>query len=207
LTAERSPDPSRQWAPGLPVLPIPAVYLLHGKGGSPMGTVNKIDSILSQHWPGLDFLRPKLPHSDPSALAEESVEFLHTQEIPQNALLLGISLGGLVAAKLQEAGRTDLQVIAISSPTWADGVRLEANADRRLVFYSSKDAVIAGRVDDWPKLAAFSRDMDWLSHDTDQHLKYIARLFNWYLDGTLPDLIDAIRSAPSRQGRDEAFRD
>ena len=195
MTAERLPDTPRLWAPGIPVLPIPVVYLLHGKGGSPRGTVMKIESILSQHWTGLEFHRPTMPHSDPSVLAEESVEFLHSQEIPQNALLLGISLGGLVAAKLQEVGRPDLQVIAISSPTWADAVQLETKQDRRLAFYSSKDTVIAGRVDDWPTLAGFSRDLVWLSHDTDKHLKYISSLFDWYLEGMLPDLIDSIRGS------------
>jgi hypothetical protein len=111
-------------------------------------------------------------------------------------LLLGISLGGLVAAELQEMDRPDLQVMAISSPTWADGVRLRNRAARRLAFYSSTDPVIADRVTEWPKLAFFSRDLHWLSHDTDQHLKYIARLFDWYLEGMLPKWIDDIRNMP-----------
>jgi len=204
LNGEHFPNPPCEWSPGLPVLPIPAVYLLHGKGGSPLGTVKKIESILNQHWPGLDFVRPRLPHSDPSVQAEESVDFLRSQEIPQNALIMGISLGGLVAAKLQEAGRPDLQVIAISSPTWADGVQLEKNADRRLAFYSSSDSVIAGRADDWPKLTSFSRDLVWLSHSTDEHLKYIARLFDWYVEGMLPQWVDSIRSTSlTKQERDE----
>jgi hypothetical protein len=44
-----------------PVFPIPAVYLLHGKGGSPEGTVKKLQAVLEQHWPGLGFVRPRLP--------------------------------------------------------------------------------------------------------------------------------------------------
>ena len=36
------------------VWPIRAVYLLHGKGGSPDGTVKKIQTVLEQRWPGLD---------------------------------------------------------------------------------------------------------------------------------------------------------
>ena len=163
------------------------------KVGSPQGSVRKIEEIIAQNWPGLDFVRPQLPHSDPRVLAEESVDFLRYQEIPQNALIMGISLGGLAAAKLQEADRPDLQIIAISSPTWADGVSLAERIERRLAFYSSKDSVIAGRVDEWPKLASFSRDLNWLSHDTDQHLTEIARLFDWYLEGKLPELIDGIR--------------
>jgi pimeloyl-ACP methyl ester carboxylesterase len=195
LNAEYFPDPPRQWAPGLPVLPIPAVYLLHGKGGSPRGTVAKIEAVLSQHWPALEFVRPAMPHSDPAALAETSVDFLRSHEIPQNALVLGVSLGGVVAAKLQEVGRPDLQVIAISSPTWADGVRIETKVDRRLAFYSSTDEVIADRVAEWPKLTSYSRDLDWLTHDTDKHLKFIARLFDLYLEGRLPEWINDTRNA------------
>ena len=107
-----------------------------------MGTVAKIETALELHWPGLEYVRPLLPHHDPSARAEESVTFLLQENIPHIALVLGVSLGGLVAARLQELGREDLQVIAISSPTWAGGVRLQKRAARRLAFYSSRDAVI-----------------------------------------------------------------
>ena len=189
---------------GIPVLPIPAVYLLHGKGGSPDGTVRKLQAVLEQHWPGLEFIRPKLPHHDPNVRAEVSVEDLLQLGISKHSLLVGISLGGLVAAKLQEIGREDLQVIAISSPTWADGVVLERQADRRLAFYSSMDAVIESRVTEWPRLASFQRNLGWLTHDTDQYLKYIARLFDWYVEGMLPLWVDRIqRSSSTRQETDE----
>lgn len=97
-------------------------------------------------------------------------------ELPHGSLLIGISLGGLVAARLQEVSRGDLHVIAISSPTWADGVKLERPASRRVAFYSSTDSVIAGRVDQWPSLANFSHDFHWLTHNTDQHLFLLASL-------------------------------
>jgi predicted esterase YcpF (UPF0227 family) len=187
-----------------PVLPIPAVYLLHGKGGSPDGTVRKLQNVLEHHWPGLDFIRPRLPHHDPAVPAERSVRELLQFRIPQGSLLVGVSLGGLVAARLQEVGRSDLQVFAISSPTFADGVALETRAERRLAFYSSKDAVIESRIADWPRLASFQRNLEWLTHDTDQHLKYIARLFDWHLEGMLPKWIDTIReSSSTTQERDE----
>ena len=48
------------------VLPIPVVYLLHGEGESPDGTVRKLQAILQQHWPGLDFIRPHLLHHEHS---------------------------------------------------------------------------------------------------------------------------------------------
>jgi predicted esterase YcpF (UPF0227 family) len=187
-----------------PMLPIPAVYLLHGKGGSPDGTVKKLQTVLEQHWPGFDFVRPELPHHDPQIPAEASVQALLQLQIAQGSLLVGISLGGLVAARLQEVGRQDLQVIAISSPTWADGVTLEGRTERRMAFYSSRDPIIESRIVNWPQLASFSRALEWLDHDTDQHLKYIARLFDWYVEGKLPEWIDSIqRPAATEQERDE----
>jgi pimeloyl-ACP methyl ester carboxylesterase len=151
------------------------VYLLHGKGGSPEGSVRKIQSELEPFWPTLNFVRPLLPHHDPEVLAEVSVEALLQMDIPSKALLIGVSLGGLVAAKLQESHRPELQVIAISSPTWADGVRLEKQQSGRLALYSSRDEVIAGRTEDWPKLAQ-AYDLKWLNHDTDVHAAALVRL-------------------------------
>ncbi|TCK72843.1 alpha/beta hydrolase [Acidipila rosea] len=187
-----------------PEWPIPAVFLLHGKGGSPEGTIKKLHIILEQRWPGLSFHRPLLPHHDPGVLCEISIEHLLDMDIPRHALLVGISLGGLVAAKLQEVGRDDLQVMAISSPTWADGLSLERSAQHRLAFYSSRDDVIASRTTNWPKIADFARDFEWLTHDSDRHLRQIARLCDWYLEGMLSDWIDRIlNSSSTQQERDE----
>ena len=179
---------------------IPAVYLLHGKGGSPNGTVKKLADVLEPRWPHLSFLRPGMAHHDPEALAEASVEQLVEMDLPQNALLVGVSLGGTVAAMLQEKGRDDLHVIAISSPTWADGVVLRQKPQRRVALYSSNDAVIAPRVADWPKLAAVSRDFSWLTHNTDQFLEPLARLFGWYLEGDLASKIDDDPLYPKPKG-------
>lgn len=186
-----------------PILPIPAVWLLHGKGGSPAGTVSKIETALELHWPGLEFIRPLLPHHDPSVRAEESVAFLLQQEIPHNALMVGVSLGGLVAARLQELGREDLQVMALSSPTWADGIALRAKASRRMAFYSSQDTVINDRIAAWPQFASLQRDFVWLTHNTDQHMREIVRLFSWYVEGMLPAWVDTIRNPSlTKQERD-----
>jgi pimeloyl-ACP methyl ester carboxylesterase len=187
-----------------PILPIEQVWLLHGKGGSPEGSVKKLETVLAQHWPGLDFQRPRLPHNDTISLAEASVEYLRDQHISKNSLLVGISLGGLVAAKLQEVGRPDLQVMAISSPTWADGIALGPPPGMRLAFYSSNDSVINQRTGEWPDRATMARDLPWLNHDTDRHLKYIARLFDWYIEGMLSERIDNVHGKSlTRQEMDE----
>ncbi len=158
------------------------VYLFHGKGGSPKGSVSKIEPLLQEAHVGFFFHRLLLPHSDPNAPAEKSVKYLQDFSLPPNAWLIGISLGGLVAAKLQELGREDLNVAAISSPTWADGVHLESKPQKRVAIYSSNDEVIAPRTAEWPNLAE-SYNFAWLTHDTDAHKERICKLLNLWLDG------------------------
>lgn len=162
------------------------IILLHGKGGSPVGSVSQLEKELRQYpagnIPDELFERPKLLHSDPNVPAEESLADLAARNLPENAALIGVSLGGLVAAKLQEQGREDLSLVCISSPTWADGIRLERRVPNRLALYSSNDLVIAGRTSEWPQLAqAF--DLPWLTHDTDQHKRPLAKLVFAFLNG------------------------
>lgn len=168
---------------------IKKVYLLHGKGGSPDGTVKKLEEALSPLWPDLHFARPRLPHSNYETPALDSVAFLRAMQIEPGALLVGVSLGGLVAARLQELDREDLHVLAISSPTWVDDVVLQKCPAKRAAFYSSQDEVIAPRTVDWPRLANLWRDYSWLTHQTDAHLAPLTRLFGWYISGELPEKI------------------
>jgi pimeloyl-ACP methyl ester carboxylesterase len=181
------------------------ILLLHGKGGSPEGSVRQMEEEMRRYYPastfGELFQRPRLLHSMPEVLAEESLADLAARNIPRDAAVIGISLGGLVAAKLQESGREDLHVICVSSPTWADGVRLERRMPNRLALYSSSDMVIARRTAHWPQLAqAF--DLPWLTHDTDAHKVELARLAFSYLDGdSLPhaiqDVEEGLRHPPA----------
>jgi esterase/lipase len=166
------------------VISVPAVYLLHGKGGSPNGTVAKLQECLQRDWPELKCFRPALPHGDPTVPAEVSVEFLSKLPLGTGSLVIGVSLGGLVAAKLQEESRPELNVICISSPTWAEGVKLLRRAEHRVAFYSRADDVIADRIEDWPELAE-AYECRWLDHDTDKHLGPLTRLVGAYLRGDL----------------------
>jgi pimeloyl-ACP methyl ester carboxylesterase len=163
---------------------FPAVYLLHGKGGSPRGSVLQLETLLRSSFPDLRYVRPSLPHGrdkgEQSAL--RSLEFLRGLQLETGALVVGISLGGLVAAMLQEIGRNDLHVICISSPTSADGLELELFMPRRIALYSSRDEVIAGRTSLWPQLAE-DYDLRWLTHDTDAHKDKLARLVVAYMEG------------------------
>lgn len=165
--------------------------LLHGKGGSPNGTVAKLEAQLRPLAPQFEFERPALLHGDPDVLAEVSVADL-AKRVEPNVWMVGISLGGLIAAALQEQGRDDVRVIAVSSPTWADGVRLQQRKPNRLALFSSFDDVIAGRTAEWPRLAE-AHDLTWLSHDTDPHLPRLVQIIAARLRGD--DLAEAIQSA------------
>jgi pimeloyl-ACP methyl ester carboxylesterase len=166
------------------VISVPAVYLLHGKGGSPNGTVAKLQERLQQDWPELKYIRPALPHGDPAVPAEVSVEFLRKLPLETGSLVIGVSLGGLVAARLQEESRPDLHVICVSAPTWADEVKLLRRTANRVALYSPADEVISDRIENWPQLAE-AYEFRWLDHDTDKHLGPLNRLVGSYLRGDL----------------------
>jgi hypothetical protein len=157
------------------------IFRFHGKGGSPGGSVLQLEELLRGRFPRTRFVRPALLHGDPEVTAEASLERLRNLEIPNGSAVIGISLGGLVAAKLQESGRDDLHVTCISSPTWADGVTLSQRMTRRLAFYSSLDSVIKGRTDNWPQLAQ-AYDLPWLTHDTDKHKEALSSIIAADLD-------------------------
>lgn len=164
---------------------LTTIYLLHGRGGWPGGSVLLLEELLRKSYPEVRYVRPSLPHGRENGVqpAERSLEYLRALPIERAALVIGVSMGGLVAAKLQEDGREDLQVICISSPTWADGVNLERRAPHRLALYSSHDEVIAGRTSRWPQLAE-AYDIPWLTHDTDAHMAPLVRFIIAYMSGS-----------------------
>jgi len=159
-----------------------AVYLLHGMAGSPNGSVLQLELELRACAPNNTYVRPLMPHSDPTIAPSESVDHLFDLGIPEGALLVGISLGGLAAAKLQELERPDLHVICINSPTWTGDVELVVCVMHRVSLYCSNDEVIAGRTEDWPLLATEAHDLTWLDgHDIDPHKEALAHLINCYM--------------------------
>lgn len=167
------------------------IYLIHGKAGSPDGSSLQLEELLRPQFPKARFYRPLLPHADPDIAAEDSLDALHKLEIPREAWVVGISLGGLLAARLQETGRDDLHVLALSAPTWADNVHLVARPPHRAAIYSSADTVLGGgtsqnRTADWVRLAE-AHDLSWLSHDTKAHKHQIAPLLAKWLRGEAID--------------------
>jgi hypothetical protein len=159
----------------MPLMKFPSVYLLHGTGGSPNGSVKQLENELVHCGANQNYVRPLMPHANLDVLPSESVQYLHNLGMPEGSLLIGISLGGLVAAKLQELERPDLHVFCINSPTWAGDTELHVRMKHRVSLYCSEDEVIAGRTEDWPLLAE-AYDLPWLTHDTDKHKAALAKI-------------------------------
>ncbi len=133
-------------------LNFPVVYLLHGTGGSPDGSVKQLEAELRGCAPEQVYVRPIMPHSDPTAAPSVSVSYLRDLGIPEGSLIIGLSLGGLVAAKLQEAERPDLHVFCINSPTWAGDTELHVWMKHRVSLYSSGFWALAlNRTDDYAR--------------------------------------------------------
>lgn len=160
---------------------FPAIYLLHGKGGSPNGSVRLLQGALEPLFPASKFIRPLLPHNKWDEVPSKSVKFLARQAIPKHALLIGVSLGGTVAAKLQETKRTDVMVIGVCSPTYSGDVSISKKMGNRVIIFSKKDEVIRGRVKNWPEFAK-TYDFPWLTHDIDPHVSRLADLIRKYTD-------------------------
>ncbi len=179
------------------------IILLHGRGGSPEGSVKDLEAGLRAQYPGQSanlYQRPRLLHTDGAVLAEQSLAGLRALNLPRGAVLIGVSLGGLLAARLQEDGREDLRIICINSPTWADGVTLERRMPDRLAFYSSGDEVIAGRTANWPRLA-MAFDLPWLTHDTSVHAKQLTPLIIAYLQNrSVAHAIDEVERSIAAPG-------
>src|ERR1700679_3074705 len=94
------------------------IYVLHGRGGSPEGSAQTIANLLPYALPPV--IRPTLSHSDPAVSAEES--YAQFSLLP-NSFVIGISLGGLLAAKFQEDHPDfGLKVVTLVSPTHAEGL-------------------------------------------------------------------------------------
>jgi hypothetical protein len=151
-------------------------------GGSPNGSVLQLETELRQCAPEQVYVRPLMPHTNPTVAPSVSVSHLRELGVPQGALIVGISLGGLISAKLQESERPDLHVFCINSPTWAGDTELHVWMRYRVSLYCSRDEVIAGRTDDWPLLTPEEHDLPWLKgHDLDPHMSALAHIISCYM--------------------------
>jgi hypothetical protein len=109
-----------------------------------------------------------LPQDDELFLGNlDNALLAETWLVPEGALVVGVGLGGLAAAIIQETKRPDLDVVCVSSPTSHGAIKLDRRMQRRVALYSSQDPAIAGRVENWPNLAE-AHDTLYLMHGANQ---------------------------------------
>jgi pimeloyl-ACP methyl ester carboxylesterase len=173
---------------------IEHVFFLHGKGGSSNGTIRLLKDALL---PCLT-TPPEITLLDfPSATAEEYYTAVLAAKFPTGSMLVGVSLGGLVAAKLLQDHRPDLTVVALASPTYADSITLTKRITPNLcALYSHKDPVVGDRTN-WGDYTADHADVEWMSdHNLDPRKHIIALLLSDFIEHS--DFGGAVKLVKSR---------
>ncbi len=177
------------------------IFFLHGKGGSSNGTIRLLRDAL------LSYLTnpPQITLLDfPSGTADEyfAAVLAVADKFPTGSMLVGVSLGGLVAAKLLQDNRPGLTVVALASPTFADGISLKKRITPSLyALYSHADPVVGERTN-WGDYTADHADADWMSdHNLDPVKNRIAFLLSDFLEnGDFKGAVKAVGAgAPSKQ--------
>ena len=162
------------------------VCFLHGRGEG-ANALKKIQELIQRNHKKPTYSTPLLPHADPKVAAETSLEWMErfVPFLTPGMLMIGVNLGGLLAAKIQENHpELDLSVFALVAPTSCDGVRLEKKMNKRVVLYSTAaDASIKGHCEDWPEFTDQAFDVSWLMHDIDLARYSIAYLITCYMKG------------------------
>lgn len=151
-----------------------AIYLFNDReAATPVALSEKLESVVTQKIPEVRFNKPGMPHVvSPTATADQSLQWLSKNFLPsllQNSLIVGIGLGGLLAAKLQEMlPQKKASVLAINAPLFDCNVSLSAvRLPDRVSLYSSLYEPIRDRCLLWPQVAE-AYDVAWLQH----HLTY-----------------------------------
>jgi pimeloyl-ACP methyl ester carboxylesterase len=158
------------------------IFFLHGKGGSSNGTIRILrDAMLPcmtnpPHITLLDF---------PSNTADEyyAAVLAVADKFPDGSMLVGVSLGGLISAKLLQDGRSDLTVVTLASPTFADGIALTNRITPNLyALYSHADPVLGNRTN-WGDYTTDHADVPWMSdHNLDPQKNRIGLLLSDFIE-------------------------
>jgi pimeloyl-ACP methyl ester carboxylesterase len=170
------------------------IYVLHGRGGSPEGSAKTIADLLPSGLPPV--IRPTLPHCDPEVTAEESYAQFG---LYPNSLVIGISLGGLLAAKFQEDHPDfGLKVVTLVSPTHAEGLALTRLRPDLIALYSTEDPVI-GTCANWEDFTDNAFNVPWMkSHNIDNQKHSIALFLTEMLQGNDPrEIVESIHQFPA----------
>jgi hypothetical protein len=159
------------------------IHIFHDRGQDPE-SLDQFMLLLKRSLPQADFDVPYLPHFNSGIKAEDSFRLIaQRNHFPSGTIVIGIGLGGLIAAKLRE--NQDLTVIAIAAPTQADGVWLKTKARNRLAVYSSHDERIMPFTN-WPEFTSEAYECTpLLFHDIDDNRYKLASTIKQYLTGSL----------------------
>jgi esterase/lipase len=163
------------------------VILIHGMGGSTEGNVLSLENLLRPSYPEVNFTRLVAPHQDETLSAQEMNDRFVSEVsplIPQGALVIGISMGGLLSLKLQSEIRPDIHVIGINAPTHRDEIDVRPKGPH-LILYSTNDEVIEGR-NQWMTIdPTHSIDLPWINHGLKGNLTAITSLIKKVLNQEL----------------------
>jgi hypothetical protein len=163
------------------------VYLFHGRGSSSVGVMHTLSLILQRKVGGVTLIRPNdMPHArlETSPLEAYAELAPYVSLIQPKSLIVGVELGGLLAAKLQQ-DQPDLElgVVAVSSPTHAEGLGLRHIQSPGLTaLYSGLDPVMKDM--DWTPYAGNLIDVPWLrDHNVNRHKYSLADILKAVIEG------------------------
>jgi pimeloyl-ACP methyl ester carboxylesterase len=169
------------------------IFFMQDKGGSSNGTIKLLrDAML----PCLTDPPQIILLDFPSATAEEyyAEVVASADKFPRGSMLVGVSLGGLVAAKLLQDHRPDLTVVTLASPTHADGLSLAKRITPNLyAMYSHNDPVVGDRTN-WADFTINHADVDWMAdHGIDPQKSSVAFVLSDFIEhGDFRESVDLI---------------
>jgi pimeloyl-ACP methyl ester carboxylesterase len=169
------------------------IFFLHGMGGSSNGTIKLLrDAML----PCLTDPPPITLLDFPSGSAQEyyAAVLAVADQFPHGSMLVGVSLGGLVAAKLLQDQRPDLTVVTLASPTHANGLSLTTRITPNLyALYSHNDSVLGDRTN-WGDFTLDHADVEWMAdHSIDPQKSSVAFVLADFIEhGSFRESVDLI---------------
>jgi len=159
------------------------IFLFHDRGEDPENLEPFVE-LLKKFLPDSRFIVPYLPHYNIGIKLVDSLQFILTRQyFPSNSVIVGVGIGGLLAAKFQEDYRKDITVIAIASPTHAEDIQLREKIDQRWAIFSSHDKQLVSS-DNWEDFTTFvCQYTPLLFHDINVSKYNLAYIISQYLKG------------------------
>ena len=180
------------------------IFFMHGMGGSSNGTIRLLrDAMLPclSDPPAITLL------DFPSGTAREyySAVLAVADQFPTGSMLVGVSLGGLVAARLLQDHRPDLTVVTLASPTHAEGLALTKRITPNLYALSSHNDPVLGDRTNWGDFTLDHADVDWMAdHSIDPQKSSVALVLADFIEHE--NFMETIELIGTQVGGDEASR-